>query len=826
MTFSDNLSRPVSGRKFLVMGVSGCVLAASLVVGISAQAGIAELEVLPWDLDEAVQCYADETLEATRPPTTFSSPLELETDAAYAIYQERVFAYEAAKDSYDAAKIAARPSIDPNVTVTNQEAIIAQTRWVAILTAEKLLNDLQAARAQNYLEDVRDIVENPGLTLGNLFSDDADGDPQIVNYLDDTYNSSSGVGDTVFGVVTDPGGTAIDTSLGLAQTVVTSEIAGAIGTAILPGVEERAMQRQAEAETAGATLAQAEARLFVLINDGINFSLTRPASLENLEALELATEALALAKSERDAAYRDYITALDVALASPPEAPFCDSREFGVALLEFCANPPQLTEQEIADGGNQEAVNEVVRGVCALANDALDGIEITSNNGDDEATIRMPENQTDVTIINAIQDGFVSLPPGTIIYSLTGTDQLLFDIDADTGVLVFKTAPNFEEPSDDNNDNIYEIEVKAEDSTARSDTQSLKITIENVQGPDDPDDTRTTDFTKRVITNFMSRRAKVISANEPDLTARLKLRGQSDHNAVSFSGHDGTSGYTMTFATSLARLASASREPGPELRTRSAFDGRFDVWAEGTRSRSEVFTTESKVSQYFVGADYQVNNDWVVGVMAQTDKVEETDKILGTHIEGTGWMAGPYVVGRLRENLYVDGRVAYGQSNNEINPFGDYTDEFDTERYLISAKLTGEILVDEWTVAPHLGVRYFSETQESYTDTLGYTIPKQTINLGQVSFGPKVSRRFSTAKDTVIEPYLSLTGYWNFDDAALVDPNTGLTYSAKDIEARTEGGVAVRLAQGWQFTGSAFYGGIADRERKTYGARLGVSKAF
>jgi hypothetical protein len=42
----------------------------------------------------------------------------------------------------------------------------------------------------------------------------------------------------------------------------------------------------------------------------------------------------------------------------------------------------------------------------------------------------------------------------------------------------------------------------------------------------------------------------------------------------------------------------------------------------------------------------------------------------------------------LSPNLYFDARAAWGQSDNSIDPLGVYTDNFSTDRSLVSAKLT------------------------------------------------------------------------------------------------------------------------------------------
>ena len=76
--------------------------------------------------------------------------------------------------------------------------------------------------------------------------------------------------------------------------------------------------------------------------------------------------------------------------------------------------------------------------------------------------------------------GTVSSPTETApTYTVTGgTDQALFEVDPTTGVLSFLTAPDFENPSDADGDNVYMVQVTAQgDSTA---VQNFLITVTNV----------------------------------------------------------------------------------------------------------------------------------------------------------------------------------------------------------------------------------------------------------------------------------------------------------------------------------------------------------
>ena len=96
---------------------------------------------------------------------------------------------------------------------------------------------------------------------------------------------------------------------------------------------------------------------------------------------------------------------------------------------------------------------------------------ITSSN-----TASVAENNTDAITVQATD------PDGdNITYSISGgEDESLFSIDADTGVVTFIAAPDFESPVDNDGGNDYQIEVTANDGTADSTLQAITITVTDV----------------------------------------------------------------------------------------------------------------------------------------------------------------------------------------------------------------------------------------------------------------------------------------------------------------------------------------------------------
>jgi surface protein len=103
--------------------------------------------------------------------------------------------------------------------------------------------------------------------------------------------------------------------------------------------------------------------------------------------------------------------------------------------------------------------------------------EITSNGGGDTASISVDENQTDVTTVVGVDPNIGD----TVTYAFSGgDDQAQFNIDATTGKLTFKVAPDYENPTDANGDNVYKVDVTAMDQLGHADSQNISVTVTNV----------------------------------------------------------------------------------------------------------------------------------------------------------------------------------------------------------------------------------------------------------------------------------------------------------------------------------------------------------
>ena len=212
--------------------------------------------------------------------------------------------------------------------------------------------------------------------------------------------------------------------------------------------------------------------------------------------------------------------------------------------LRFIAAPDYETP---ADAGSDNIYNVTVQVSDGILTDTQDIVVnvtnvneapvITSYSGTDSAAVDINENTVMVTTVVA-----ADVDAGqTIQYSISGTDAGLFNIDASTGVLTFKNAPNFESAGDSDANNVYDVIVQASDGAGGVDTQTIYITVNDInENPvitsDGGGDTASVD----VFEN--SRFVTTVSAADPDSNLNFSTL------TYSLSGTDATY-FTIDAAT-------------------------------------------------------------------------------------------------------------------------------------------------------------------------------------------------------------------------------------------------------------------------------------
>jgi hypothetical protein len=91
------------------------------------------------------------------------------------------------------------------------------------------------------------------------------------------------------------------------------------------------------------------------------------------------------------------------------------------------------------------------------------------------AAVSVAEGDVAVTTVAAEDD----VDTGLAFSIGTGLDGALFNVNASTGAVTFRDAPNFEAPDDANGDNVYQVNILANDGTNET-SQTLNISVTDV----------------------------------------------------------------------------------------------------------------------------------------------------------------------------------------------------------------------------------------------------------------------------------------------------------------------------------------------------------
>lgn len=218
--------------------------------------------------------------------------------------------------------------------------------------------------------------------------------------------------------------------------------------------------------------------------------------------------------------------------------------------------------------------------------------------------------------------------------------------------------------------------------------------------------------------------------------------------------------------------------------------GTWDIWTKVYGAKSSQSTIDSNFWSANIGTHYFVSNDLLIGLITQFDWASETNSTTNSKLEGNGFMVGPYIAGKIKEqNLYYEARALWGQSSNDITPIGTYTDNFKTERWLASVKIEGAYNVgDQVIIKPAASLSYFEETQNQYTDTNANLIPEQTISVGEFKFGPTITRSFHVGSGFTMRTSVGVSGVVNIG-VRNANTSTNNAFANEDARARFDAGI-------------------------------------
>jgi len=341
--------------------------------------------------------------------------------------------------------------------------------------------------------------------------------------------------------------------------------------------------------------------------------------------------------------------------------------------------------------------------------------------------------------------------------------------------------------------------------------------------------------TQRAIRNFMLRRADRIIEAAPDLSRRLGARDIVRPGEFAANVDGGR--YNLSMSASLSGMRNSAKAdepdaPGVRVWEREP-DDRLDVWMSaemsGVSDDRAGERAESDFGVFQLGADWAISDDMLIGAMLQYDWMDEEARevfveagaVAGAVVSGEGWMAGPYLVWRFADGITFDGMALYGTSANTVNPLGLYEDDFDTDRWMLRANLTGEYSDGgPWTLRPQATLTHFEESQDAYTDSLGIAIPGQSITLGRFAAGPEVIWRHPRANGGHFELSTRMRAVWDYHPAELLGEAGLLTGGESDLRADGRFGAGAVFANGAMLGLEVSLAGIGDGDFEANSARI------
>ena len=110
----------------------------------------------------------------------------------------------------------------------------------------------------------------------------------------------------------------------------------------------------------------------------------------------------------------------------------------------------------------------------------------------------------------------------------------------------------------------------------------------------------------------------------------------------------------------------------------------------------------------------------------------------------------------------------------------------------------------------------------SGTDTLGNTIPSQTLELGRVIFGPQFSYNMVLDDGGTLTPSAKFEGIWDFRSKTSTTP-TGSAETIGGLRGRADVGLAYTSPGGTSVKASGFYDGIGRSGFETYGGQIEIN---
>lgn len=217
------------------------------------------------------------------------------------------------------------------------------------------------------------------------------------------------------------------------------------------------------------------------------------------------------------------------------------------------------------------------------------------------------------------------------------------------------------------------------------------------------------------------------------------------------------------------------------------------------------------------GAHLMQSDSLIVGAMVQLDDTK-ADVTEGT-FEGQGWLAGPYVVGRINgTELIYSASLLHGRAENRLEIADVSEGDFTSRRTLATLGLEGRYDVkDGLTLIPALDVAYVEDVQEAYTDDQGNKVGSQVVSLSESSFGIGFEQTIARSSSVTV-----LTG----ELSGVHSMYRSAVETTETTRGRIDAGVRIKFENMTEISLSAFYDGLGVDDYEATGANFLFQKKF
>ena len=271
--------------------------------------------------------------------------------------------------------------------------------------------------------------------------------------------------------------------------------------------------------------------------------------------------------------------------------------------------------------------------------------------------VTVQENETAVATLEATDSDDDPITGWSIS---GGADSTLFSL-TNGGVLTFVTAPDYENPKDDSNDNSYEVKVTASDGTDDSSELTLTVNVTDVNEP--PPSMKqpgfsaagTSDTTSMLILRWV---APTLPEGTPFVTGYdVQYRVQGETNWVThYFESDGS-----TTETTITGLASNTHYDAQVRAVNVEGQGGWSPTSEGK-------TAEARLTVAFSSDTYSVGEGEETTITVTVTPVADCDMMVAVEItDGTGATLSGLTNGMLT--------IARGQNSGSFTISGDQDDD-------------------------------------------------------------------------------------------------------------------------------------------------------